>query len=164
MRGATCGHDKGRGRQRFQSTLLRLGATVNLSLSTNNIKISIHAPHAWSDHNRIHKSTSFNDFNPRSSCEERPFAIPHCAITSQFQSTLLMRGATFRGFRLIGRNLISIHAPHARSDGLNQDIAGGISISIHAPHARSDQSSLYLPCSYSYFNPRSSCEERPSAG
>ena len=59
--------------------------------------------------------------------------------------------------------LISIHAPHARSDSARNAILRGCYISIHAPHARSDSQ---LPSSSSvagYFNPRSSCEERREA-
>ena len=55
-------------------------------------------------------------FNPRSSCEERLQRDKTATILSEFQSTLLMRGAT----RGLGRRAhpayISIHAPHARSD------------------------------------------------
>ena len=56
-----------------------------------------------------------------------------------FQSTLLMRGATVDASVQITVYLISIHAPHARSD-LMQCVCIGIRlvISIHAPHARSD--------------------------
>ena len=58
----------------------------------------------------------------------------------KFQSTLLMRGATARQCREDQRQRkISIHAPHARSDLTDY---------------RAGQRSLY-------FNPRSSCEERP---
>ena len=35
------------------------------------------------------------DFNPRSSCEERPAEAADIAGTMKFQSTLLMRGATY---------------------------------------------------------------------
>ena len=79
------------------------------------------------------------DFNPRSSCEERhlhgnrccsgntiSIHAPHARsdvgmffsvpLLMRFQSTLLMRGATYK--LTIGRGYqnISIHAPHARSD------------------------------------------------
>ena len=78
------------------------------------------------------------NFNPRSSCEERrageagqlsrilfqstllmrgaTSAPSHYGRAQPFQSTLLMRGAT--QFRVIPEDarLISIHAPHARSD------------------------------------------------
>ncbi len=56
----------------------------------------------------------------------------------EFQSTLLMRGATGE-------------PPPTWSPYL---------ISIHAPHARSDCTAPPNPCPTGYFNPRSSCEER----
>ena len=79
--------------------------------------------------------------------------------------------------------MISIHAPHARSDQLGADQADLLisfqstllmrgatgqrirsaaqeQISIHAPHARSDALTRRYYASPSYFNPRSSCEER----
>ena len=37
----------------------------------------------------------------------------------------------------------------------------GYNISIHAPHARSDVFILFPDMLIEYFNPRSSCEERP---
>ena len=78
-------------------------------------------------------------FNPRSSCEERlnPFS---CIILSiQFQSTLLMRGATRERRIEVAPFDISIHAPHARSD------------KAKGKRAARDKDD---------FNPRSSCEER----
>ena len=141
MRGATVGRGKFFSYKGFQSTLLMRGATQ-----------------------RTHHAGQRDDFNPRSSCEERPRRIPQwstssnfnprssceerrkqaiCrAATAGFQSTLLMRGATLvlaeRAELLLA---ISIHAPHARSDLLpchKQDSPA--KISIHAPHARSDSS------------------------
>ena len=61
------------------------------------------------------------NFNPRSSCEER--------------HALRLR-------RLYTQH-ISIHAPHARSDGEHRHGAACHPISIHAPHARSDK---IFPC------------------
>ena len=55
--------------------------------------ISIHAPHARSDSKSGDYIVEDNDFNPRSSCEERLSAIFMIALMD-----------------------ISIHAPHARSD------------------------------------------------
>ena len=106
----------------------------------NASKISIHAPHARSDAAVAVHVHRIADFNPRSSCEERPMQKRGEGEEEQFQSTLLMRGAT-RCFRpLTQRRLfqstllmrgatcsilrrcmhgaISIHAPHARSDGV----------------------------------------------
>ena len=57
----------------------------------------------------------------------------------QFQSTLLMRGATTLVFKDFIVLLISIHAPHARSDLILYDVITHLDISIHAPHARSDR-------------------------
>ena len=107
------------------------------------------------------------------------------AIHISFQSTLLMRGATrcpFCGHKLdkisihapharsdvhhlrkISSRGISIHAPHARSDWKELTAIPQYSISIHAPHARSDQCGLPCQSPRFYFNPRSSCEERPGS-
>ena len=80
------------------------------------------------------------DFNPRSSCEERHDSWAKAADYCD----------------------ISIHAPHARSDTVYlQCRHPTITISIHAPHARSDSISANIQRYYRYFNPRSSCEERP---
>ena len=79
---------------RFQSTLLMRGATEYGSCNNVTQEISIHAPHARSDF-IIHRfSTAHDNFNPRSSYEERRH---ECAV---------------REVRLH----ISIHAPHTRSD------------------------------------------------
>ena len=56
---------------------------------------------------------------------------------------------------------ISIHAPHARSDDEQVGLISAELISIHAPHARSDGMGEVYIVSQQYFNPRSSCEERP---
>ena len=61
----------------FQSTLLMRGATANsLRLATDPLQISIHAPHARSDCLPSGPITLASNFNPRSSCEERPQALP----------------------------------------------------------------------------------------
>ena len=72
MRGATRRHVIGMPYCAFQSTLLMRGATHNIHASIVPIR----------------------DFNPRSSCEERPAILPVLRDPFQFQSTLLMRGAT----------------------------------------------------------------------
>ena len=56
--------------------------------------------------------------------------------------------------------VISIHAPHARSDMEFMLKRMEATISIHAPHARSDSRSIFTLVTIAYFNPRSSCEER----
>ena len=121
-------------------------------------------------------SQLFVYFNPRS-CWTRSLYL------SGFQSTLLMRGATAAPHPRGRRRRISIHAPHARSDMIAVFAFLVDIISIHAPHARSDspssmcnststgfQSTLLMRGAtttreetilcLTYFNPRSSCEER----
>ena len=102
---------------KFQSTLLMRGATCHLRLFRRRAdfnprssceerlrhahhvhqarRISIHAPHARSDHKQLTTSTGM----------------------TIFQSTLLMRGATRHSRQCSSPHYpISIHAPHARSD------------------------------------------------
>ena len=122
--------------------------------------ISIHAPHARSDAMTVSSCsamTHFNPrssceerrsgqsnpsptpyFNPRSSCEERQYGMPPIVPMWRFQSTLLMRGATFWLHPWLRALDISIHAPHARSDAAVHSRPSVEHISIHAPHARSD--------------------------
>ena len=109
------------------------------------------------------------------------------AQKTQFQSTLLMRGATWYALDKRYLFMISIHAPHARSDLSSRSSLTRTSnfnprssceerhdeqpekqlrprpISIHAPHARSDQTAQPQRWQQPYFNPRSSCEERLDA-
>ena len=77
-------------------------------------------------------------FNPRSSCEERPLYFLPMERARNFnpRSSCEERHRT-RGAGMVDRR-ISIHAPHARSDGV------GASEDLLRQH----------------FNPRSSCEER----
>ena len=94
MRGATASRVRRYGPLTFQSTLLMRGATQEQ-----------HPPHRQA-----------RNFNPRSSCEERPPWYMGFYRKPGFQSTLLMRGATGTHPAFIVHGKISIHAPHARSD------------------------------------------------
>ena len=147
--------------------------------------ISIHAPHARSDYGRDSSCSSWMNFNPRSSCEERRAAHfvrdlcrshfnPRSSCEERrpcrndynkerkFQSTLLMRGATRFAEGGESGGGISIHAPHARSDN---------AVPAQRSRVRLFQSTLLMrgatgPClqvspDHHDFNPRSSCEERP---
>ena len=125
------------------------------------------------------------NFNPRSSCEER-HAQPVFKSSSNkiFQSTLLMRGATWKSTIWHSRPLFQ-STLLMRGATKAQDLNDAAElISIHAPHARSDpttvctvsrsfrfQSTLLMRGAtspkprrraLSHFNPRSSCEERQS--
>ena len=104
--------------------------------------ISIHAPHARSDlfiKPVVETSTTF-----QSTLLMRG-ATPYCSkphILTEFQSTLLMRGATSLCGLISQYEMISIHAPHARSDAVLSFASDDALISIHAPHARSDKNVL----------------------
>ena len=103
--------------------------------------ISIHAPHARSDSRAL--EITFHPDKFQSTLLMRgatPCFIIQFALY-EFQSTLLMRGATHL-LRLVGTTRINI--------------------SIHAPHARSDFEKTFCQSFKNYFNPRSSCEERPT--
>ena len=77
-------------------------------------------------------------FNPRSSCEERLEDIEGIIEREIFQSTLLMRGATRHILRRDGRIQFqsTLLMRGATGPFPHQELA--VMISIHAPHARSD--------------------------
>ena len=60
----------------------------------------------------------------------------------------------------INKDVISIHAPHTRSDARPSSIESRKVISIHAPHTRSDGDATREEMSFGHFNPRPSYEER----
>ena len=124
----------------FQSTLPVWGATVILRKLAVYIRISIHAPHVGSDRSSLTVIWNSRNFNPRSPCGERRFAIHQYTFSTQFQSTLPVRGAT---------RTATTGEPCRR-------------ISIHAPRAGSDRTLFQYPSDTFYFNPRSPCGERPS--
>ena len=137
------------------------GATTKLNLGGNRNGISIHAPHARSDacvHFAIRAS---QDFNPRSSCEERLLPVLLVLSTDYFnprsscEERRRVAGVECSNHNFNPRSsceerradredkaqvsAISIHAPHARSDLPGKLLEGAdLAISIHAPHARSD--------------------------
>ena len=162
MRGATYPADNFSGVGQFQSTLLMRGATWSglLSRSTayfnprssceerrppqhgvyRGYPISIHAPHARSD---------------TSQC------LVFAGASQRFQSTLLMRGAT------VAASLRALSCRHFNprsscEERLHRQVRYDhhARISIHAPHARSDGYEVRRTAQYCDFNPRSSCEER----
>ena len=144
----------------FQSTLLMRGATNGKDFFELPDTISIHAPHARSDFTAravvscsmisIHAPHARSDFSAlpvplahikfQSTLLMRGATLPpeNDTMTFSFQSTLLMRGATRADCVLPVGLSISIHAPHARSDEDDPELAAWQNISIHAPHARSD--------------------------
>ena len=118
MRGATVKKGYSRNSIVFQSTLLMRGATNKCYLCRRAWDISIHAPHARSDVPADRLSVSSGLFQSTLLMRGATPIFVYATIGgTQFQSTLLMRGATlFLRPRTISP-VISIHAPHARSDG-----------------------------------------------
>ena len=104
------------------------------------LKISIHAPHARSDSGRSAPSSNSPDFNPRSSCEERRYRFDAFFDTAQFQSTLLMRGATATIYLYAHNATFQSTLLMRGVTRRRQAQRAGREISIHAPHARSDPS------------------------
>ena len=81
-----------------------------------------------------------SNFNPRSSCEERLWVKRLLFLASHFNPRSSCEERLVLADFLLPKVVISIHAPHARSDmavKLMHDYYSDIS--IHAPHARSDQ-------------------------
>ena len=139
MRGATKQAMRRKQPPIFQSTLLMRGATGYLKLSRSYHIISIHAPHARSDFGVKRRSQAYRI----------SIHAPHARSDMPVHVHL-------KPF-----SRISIHAPHARSDCLRWRAQLAGCISIHAPHARSDAGHHGCQHIAEYFNPRSSCEERP---
>ena len=64
--------------------------------------------------------------------------VPVAGLDDLFQSTLPMRGATILDGLTEAATKISIHTPHAGSDGIPRVFINTGLISIHTPHAGSD--------------------------
>ena len=145
---------------------------------------SIHAPLAGSDQYTHDTVGKIELFNPRSPCGERRDSPATLLAHVIFQSTLPLRGATFRGHLRARHVRFSIHAPLAGSDtappssttrarifnprspcGERPSAADGaadlVLFSIHAPLAGSDAIISPLISMSKVFNPRSPCGERP---
>ena len=113
------------------------GATRCKALYVSIGNVSIHAPHVRGDERgdpthfnpRSRAGSDFanslafifsESFNPRPPCEGRPARTDVSTLPYRFQSTPPMRGATFLSFLPSHQDSISIHAPHARGDVLEQ--------------------------------------------
>ena len=105
--------------------------------------ISIHAPHARSDDSLEEAAAVMLEFQSTLLMRGATAIDGNIETINGFQSTLLMRGATRMILRSMPRHMISIHAPHARSDDMSAIFMIALmDISIHAPHARSDDPEL----------------------
>ena len=114
------------------------GATISVRNIAVMLDISIHAPHARSDSYPCFLAPSTNNFNPRSSCEERLLINLLYSDYLRFQSTLLMRGATILCVTTARRLLF-------QSTLLMRGATTAKALSMSVTEN---------------FNPRSSCEER----
>ena len=186
MRGATWGGGHGSCTVKFQSTPLMRGATPGAMGVRHRRPVSIHAPHARGDSARRCAAIPAPGFNPRPSCEGRPGRRrtrtpstrfnprPSCEgrrtkakrmlETGRFQSTPLMRGATEAVLAVAAPDEhVSIHAPHARGDNL-LGCASAIAYMFQStPLMRgATRCRVALRRLRRSFNPRPSCEGRPS--
>ena len=82
--------------EEFQSTLPLRGATMPKFFVWDRLRISIHTPLAGSDKPTNQPVHEAYYFNPHSPCGERPGEKRQMAKLIIFQSTLPLRGATYR--------------------------------------------------------------------
>ena len=147
----------------FQSTLLMRGATQG----------------------RAGEARRKEHFNPRSSCEERHEADHDSVLRSHISiHAPHARSDPPGAFHQMATEGISIHAPHARSDSIKRTWAclllrfqstllmrgATLSYLLMSAVARfqstllmrgATQDGKHRAYRWTYFNPRSSCEERP---
>ena len=103
------------------------------------------------------------NFNPRTPCGVRRRLYNNPWAVFKFQSTHPLRGATAGSDARPGTVDISIHAPLAGCDSVDQRHGLGAAISIHAPLAGCDTVSILFMPRVTYFNPRTPCGVRPAA-
>ena len=125
---------------RFQSTLLMRGATRHPVWDIDRDNFNPRSSCEERPRQRRRPTSQARYFNPRSSCEERQCGKTHNHISPDFNP---------RSSCEERHNILASHF-------------NPIGISIHAPHARSDSRSGCRRKQTDNFNPRSSCEERPS--
>ena len=148
-------------------------------------RISIHAPHAGCDAERLGLDVMTPEISihaPHEGCDPTPpqpvyllscisIHAPHAGCDNIIRCLSLRQTTNFNprtpcGVRHRLRRVrsaevrISIHAPHAGCDELSVHRGTQGAISIHAPHAGCDLRSLSVISSFSYFNPRTPCGVR----
>ena len=101
---------------KFQSTHLMRGATLANLPVRRFPAISIHAPHARCDDMTANVTTRKWDFNPRTSCEVRPNCLYRVIHLTNFNPRTSCEVRRALPSCPMGREHISIHAPHARCD------------------------------------------------
>ena len=101
------------------------------------------------------------DFNPHSPCGERQRRGNVPRLLQMISIHTPHAGSDGIGRYVWVNDVISIHTPHAGSDFCRHDqIVFLRHISIHTPHAGSDHTTQRKMASHSHFNPHSPCGER----
>ena len=98
---------------------LTRGDDHRLSIISRRPFISIHSPLTRGDRSRSPTVTAYLNFNPLPSHEGRPSGCGPPFFWILFQSTPLSRGETQPFLPAFSANVISIHSPLTRGDGLN---------------------------------------------
>ena len=151
--------------QGFQSTLPLRGATRYFVRVQPQEGISIHAPLTGSDKLKTRGQSSTVNFNPRSPYGERLIPASWGTWSRRFQSTLPLRGATWRIGELLTLRKISIHAPLTGSDGCQpNDVYTSLKFQSTLPLRGATLTRTSLPWFSVNFNPRSPYGERLLAG
>ncbi len=122
----------------FQFTHPVRGATLWTAPPPVNMMVSIHAPRAGCDPSPTSRQSSIRRFNSRTPCGVRPGVSRVSEVSSEFQFTHPVRGATPDGFSPNGALYVSIHAPRAGCDYTRLGLRPASRVSIHAPRAGCD--------------------------
>jgi len=136
----------------FQSTPLLRGATEEVVM----VKVEYQGfnPRPSCEGRRARRSRGWrkNRFNPRPSCEGRRGVRLNAHVGRWFQSTPLLRGATYWLKAISFCFGVSIHAPLARGDGeIMTNWSIPTIVSIHAPLARGDEVAADNVVNYTVF-------------
>ncbi len=123
-------------------------------------RVSIRAPLARGDLCRGLEGQLPGSFNPRPSCEGRPRFQLGSRANFKFQSAPLLRGATLPGDSTPCPADVSIRAPLARGDAKNDSCAAGTTSFNPRPSCEGRPSHFGLTNASTGFNPRPSCEGR----
>ena len=147
---------------KFQSTLLMRGATqvqghCRRDCTYFNPRSSCEERRGLSSRSRYKSSY----FNPRSSCEERQCMQINASGSTAFQSTLLMRGAT--ALWILACTVVAFQSTLLMRGATNVGDNAETAISFQSTLLMRGATCIRRPAERPrpYFNPRSSCEERP---
>ena len=161
LRGATQDVQHTKDSNPFQSTHpLRGATTVGAQAVFTDGFQSTHPLRGATRPTRVMLPFVRRNFNPRTPCGVRRRLYNNPWAVFKFQSTHPLRGATAGSDARPGTVDISIHAPLAGCDSVDQRHGLGAAISIHAPLAGCDTVSILFMPRVTYFNPRTPCGVR----